>query len=83
MTESTMRQIVTAAESDGLEVVAYEGYSGRGMYGETTCAVTASSLGAVLTAVCRAVQDSDDPDAIAEDLRGARTDSLGREMVIY
>lgn len=83
MTESAMNQILKVAEAEDMNVTAYEGYSGRGMYGETTCALVVSSMGEFAQAVSMATIDSDDPDVLAADLKGIRTDSLGRDIIIY
>lgn len=40
MTTEQAKKIVELAERDGVELSVYEGYSGRGMYGKKTTAVT-------------------------------------------
>ena len=64
-----------------------EQYSGRGMFGETTSAVT-GTIGNFAYAVGRAAQQlSDDLPEVQEQLMSAvqsvRTDSMGREVVFY
>jgi hypothetical protein len=83
MQESTMNQIVAAGEASDLIVLPYSGYSGRGMYGGKTCAIIASGFAAFVAAACEAVRLSADPDEIVEEMRGLRTDSLGRDVVLY
>jgi len=83
MTESAMQEIVTAAEALGLNITAYPDYSGRGMYGDKTCGVVIKNVGDLLVAVCEAVRNHDDPDDFVEDIRCVKTDSMGRDMIVY
>jgi hypothetical protein len=80
---STMQQITSAAQALGLIASPYEGYSGRGMFGGQTCAVVAADIAAFVAAACEATRRSDDPDEIVEEMRALRTDSMGREVVLY
>jgi hypothetical protein len=84
------RFIDTANEMD-FEVELYDeghGYSGRGMYGEGTTAITLDSsehFMRVLVAVAfRMGQDDPDSDGIETDeLMQLRTDHLGTSTVVY
>lgn len=72
------------ADEWGAEVV--DDYSGRGMYGDTTHAVTLDASGVeVLMCVLERVQDGslteDDLDDIK--IKRLRSDSMGLGMVIY
>jgi hypothetical protein len=83
MTSSAMEQIVKAAEACGLDITAYEGYSGRGMFGDTTYGVVVKSVADLITAACEATRAIDDPDGFIGDLIEVKTDSLGRDMIVY
>lgn len=83
MSSSAMEQIVKAAEACGLDITAYEGYSGRGMFGETTYGVVVKNLADLLTAVCEATRASDDPGDFIADLIEVGSDSLGHDMIVY
>lgn len=76
-------QIALAAEADGLKVSLRYDYSGRGMFGETTAAVTVPNVAVLLCAVAAAVRSSTDPDDLIAGLWGVRTDDLGRDIVVY
>ena len=77
------------AENSYDEVEVREDYSGRGMYGETTAALTAESLSSIIVGMVRAaveLADSED-DASVEELvdfaEGMRTDNMGLGIVVY
>lgn len=74
----------------------YEGYSGRGMYGKTTTAITTDSftdffdavgelmLDMVQDAMFRGEEyDIKDAEELAKVLSNLQQDSMGRGMVIY
>lgn len=59
-----------------------DGYSGRGMYGNETCAVTTGDvMGLLLSAIKEAAEN---PDGVpAEKPVYLRTDSLGTNQIVY
>lgn len=67
----TAKAIVQAAAELGLEISLYENYSGRGMYGETTTAVTGDRSDITEAAVS------------AKQTTRFRWDSLGKSSVAY
>jgi hypothetical protein len=89
MTESTMNALVEAGEDMGFTISARDDYSGRCMYGKTTCAVVFDSFGTL--AACAAAAAADwtthgadaDVDEFIRDLKGLRLDSMGRGHVAY
>jgi len=90
--KAVSREPVTAERVRELfEDAQYEAfaYSGRGMYGDRCLAVTTDSPGGAAQAVLDVVQACAENGA-AEDvlelvrlLRGSRTDSMGRDTVVY
>ncbi len=89
MTERLMNRIVAAARDLECDVEPYPAYSGRGMYGRTTCAVTAASTKDFSAAVCAAAFNvageigPRERDEMIEEIRGLAEDSLGRGIVVY
>jgi hypothetical protein len=79
----TLQELCRIAEID------IRSYSGRGMYGKTCLGITAHRVNdafADLLTACDNVGTDDLPDVIAmlaEALRGAQTDSMGRDMILY
>ena len=68
MTKTKRDNAIAKLNAKGIEAEAYDGYSGRGMFGEETFALTVSSPYATVA---------------RELVRGARIDSLGLDFVIY
>lgn len=89
MTERTMKAILAVAESRGFEMEGHDNYSGRGMYGQTTCAVSYADEGELLVCVAQAAfryggaRDSAAFCELTRDLEGLRHDQLGRGMIAY
>lgn len=67
----------------GTEAEVYEGYSGRGMYGETTTGITINHYNDLIVAVyllgCEHGQENNE---ISEDLSQLNRDSMGRDSII-
>jgi hypothetical protein len=85
MTAATMNRLVAAADALDVDCRPYDDYSGRGMYGRTTCAVVVPSeaVFAALAAVAgRGLPDAEFADFVA-DLRRLSSDSLGRDTIVY
>jgi len=66
-----------------LDCHAPEPYSGRGMFGRQCLSVTTEDGQDPISLLADLVSDCDDTKEAARLLRGARTDSMGRETVIY
>lgn len=89
MLMETAKLLIEAAESEDIEAELTEGYSGRGMYGETTIAVevtgdrdTFTLIIGRATALCG--EQGSDTDKFLAQVRKLRTDSMGRDgIVIY
>ena len=64
-------------------------YSGRGMYGEVCLAVTTDSVSESVTVILDVVQacaengTTEDVTELIDLLRGSRSDSMGRGVVVY
>ena len=67
---------------DDLGVRVYEGYSGRGMYGEETDGLVFSSISGLLELMNRATEDGED-EVVKFMLQLGRTDNLGYDTIIY
>ena len=78
--------LVEVAEFAGIEASVYHDYSGRGMFGEKTVGVTVENpialLGAAIEYAARYLDDGQYP--IADwDLHKLRSDSMGRDAILY
>ncbi len=80
--------LVETAEASGeYEVRAYEGYSGRGMYGDTTDGIVVASMNEFITLLyCSAKEitlaiEAGELDDVPES--AFRSDNLGRDMIVY
>lgn len=81
--------------ADSFEAVRPDGYSGRGMYGNTCAAVTFDDdsesflffarLGSFAASSDDATMDPSHPasKAMYELVHAARTDSMGRDIIVY
>jgi hypothetical protein len=84
----TAKRIEQAADESGFDgVVARGDYSGRGMYGSTTAAVTGSQQ-AIVAAIAVAAyhlgqEGPDDAEDFLEDVGRLRWDSMGRDAIAY
>jgi hypothetical protein len=93
MKKRTMELLVEAALGSDCELEARESYSGRGMYGESTCAVigdvssvafAAAEAGFILGQDADSMKAIEDAQDLSEDMRNLRTDNMGRSsLVIY
>ena len=80
------QQLVEAMEYVGYEAELREAYSGRGMYGNTTAGIVCGGAGEVLHAVIVSASlfvDQEDGFSLFEDEDMFRTDSMGRDMIVY
>lgn len=85
MTKDQAQFLVTALENNSngeSRAELYEGYSGRGMYGDKTTGVVFSRFGELLeAALVEAKENSEElPDFEGADIR---QDSLGMDIIIY
>lgn len=71
--------IVKACHANGYEAEIYEGYSGRGMYGEETVGVTVDNKSELIESI---INDSELFDGLSF-AGGLRHDSLGLGIIIY
>lgn len=87
MNLTTARVLVEAGYDIGVDVALYEGYSGRGMFGKVTDAVTVSNLADFAAVAAKAginlERSREDETEFLEDLQKLRQDSLGRSIIIY
>lgn len=89
MRKETAEAIVRAGEDLGYDLTVRENYSGRGMYGETTCGVEYDRLAHLLAAVGSACHDlgvqgrEDEAIAVMDCLRHAATDNMGTGWILY
>jgi len=85
--------IENAAESIGLDVELYEGYSGRGMYGEKTTGVV-GDLKDIICAIAHAANqmgydrgylgEEYDDESFLDGIKHIRFDSMGRSSdIVY
>ena len=89
MHEEIAQGIVEGAEVEGLELQLRENYSGRGMYGSTTAAIVADSLGEFMVGLARYCGDLDpchrdgEIEEVVLAMTNLRTDNMGRGVVLY
>lgn len=75
-----------AAEELGVDIEVDNDYSGRGMFGDTTYAVTVSgvaSLASLIAVAGRIIPDSASHEDFVEDMQNLRSDNMGRDYVYY
>ncbi len=89
MTETSMNMIIEAAEELALEITAYRDYSGRGMYGKTTCAVVYSTMPNLMEVYSQAIENAleegkkEELKQLRKDIKSLRTDNLGLSYIAY
>lgn len=91
MQERTAKLLKMAAGDLCLECRLYERYSGRGMYHSSTTGIVIESLQelpaiAAQAVLCLSFQKEDcqeDSEELIQDLLELRTDSLGRDYIVY
>ena len=85
MTENTMNRLVEAAKDLDIECDTHLDYSGRGMFGRETCAVSVPTVADFTTLVLRAGQTlpRNEQDGFQKEIRTIRHDSLGMGMIFY
>lgn len=81
-------KVESAVENSAEEISLYEGYSGRGMYGDTCFGVVAGGDGAVAAflvdlADFNDFNDTEFSETVKEMARSMRTDSMGLDMIAY
>ena len=89
MKEFTMSLLVEVGESIGVDIRPYENYSGRFMYGRTTCGVVCSREGYVKCGIELAYQlglkgvPPSEANEIMIEIAGTRIDNLGLDFIFY
>ncbi len=87
MKEASAKAIVRAPHELGFEdeVEVHADYSGRGMYGRTTCGVSAMTMASLMASAAAASSQMDEQkqDEFVEDLLGLALDNLGRGWIVY
>ena len=87
MKKETAIELERVAVGEGLELDVDSNYSGRGMMGETTYAVSVPNQAKFTTIVALTASymepDSDESVAFCEDCKNFRFDNLGRGIVVY
>lgn len=87
MKGSSAEALVMAARELGIDAEIRENYSGRGMNGETTCAVVLDYLDRLPAIAAHAAMEiehmEEDASDLVEDLMQLRHDALGRETIVY
>lgn len=91
MTKETAEFLKEAIENNGGDATIHEDYSGRGMYGSTTCGIVVddpmSVLADVLKYISESLIDEDNETCIYEGRRftadSFRMDNMGRRTIIY
>lgn len=80
MTAEQAEFLKAACDNDSIPCGIHPTYSGRGMYGKTTVAISAPSLADLLGAVLNYTAQH---DGLAVDWDYLRHDSLGFDVIIY
>lgn len=86
MTVETATRAAELAQDMGYEVEVRPAYSGRGMYGRTTAALTSNELNAIQLGVfigIAAVEEDGSPWIDDEVVRNLRSDQMGLGVVVY
>jgi hypothetical protein len=85
MQKKTAVALRNAAEELGVDIEVDKDYSGRGMFGDTTYAVTVSGVAslATLIAVAGRSMNSASHEDFVEDMQNLRSDNMGRDLVYY
>jgi hypothetical protein len=79
------RAIENAANDGGLDVRVHEKYSGRGMYGKETAAVS-GSFGDLVSCIAQVARDfarDDEAEEFVVAMRDLARDNMGYDMVVY
>jgi hypothetical protein len=85
MQKKTAVALRNAAEELGVDIEVDKDYSGRGMFGDTTYAVTVSGVASLATLIAVAVRsmNSASHEDFVEDMQNLRSDNMGRDLVYY
>lgn len=86
MTKDTATAICNAADGLALDIAHRKDYSGRGMFGGTTQAVS-GNRGDIMLAIVHAAyglgEDGIDGTEFFDDMKNLRWDNLGRDEICY
>lgn len=88
MQKESARGLQLAAIELGIDIDVDKKYSGRGMYGDTTYAVTVNGIASLAAIIAVASRNFDDVgkftiEDFVEDMQNLRSDSMGRDYVYY
>ena len=89
MTDSIMHALSDVADNLCIELTKHNDYSGRGMYGRTTCAVSCEGYGELLRCVAQLAyeaaseEDGETYATLRRDLERLHFDSLGMGIIAY
>jgi hypothetical protein len=88
MQRNSARGLQLAAIELGISIEVDKDYSGRGMYGDSTYAVTLNGIASLATVIAVASRNFDDVgqftiEDFLEDMQNLRSDNMGREYVYY
>ena len=85
MNAKIVKLLVEAADANGIEASHYEGYSGRGMFGEKTDGVVIRNQRdfTMLAIYASRAVTVEEANVLHRACRNARQDSLGLSTIIY
>lgn len=79
----TAKRLRNAARRLGIEASVREGYSGRGMYGRTTAALTLARIGELAACAAAARVPRAEREEFALELSRLSQDSMGFGIIVY
>ena len=86
----TAEFVVNLIEGIGEEAEVRSDYSGRGMYGKETAGIVTSCEGNIVRALAEYIEggdaqhlNDDEREVFADLALGYRTDSMGRDVIVY
>lgn len=85
MSEKEAKFLIEIMEFCGEEAVLHKDYSGRGMYGKTTCAVSFDHWILLVNCILQYFKETKDSIDYVDipDFKTFKCDNLGRNIIIY
>ncbi len=90
MKKSTVELLIKTSEEIGMEdIEARFNYSGRGMFGKTTCGVVLPKINNFICLVASTVQlnleeeKEFDIDSFIDDVSSIKQDNMGHDIIVY
>jgi len=80
------KKLTQVAEENGFELSLYEGYSGRGMYGKSTTAVTGSLNSLIMSVAVSSKEIAESDNDFEEFVRSmgmVQKDSMGKDDLVF